>query len=191
MGQGTEQARVQEEEQATGQAVGETVGQAVVQYDGQPDGQSTGSLIDFDVDSDASQDVGQDAGREAEVQAEQPVDQPTEEAVPTVELNPRDRRLLEKVYQLMDEQLSNETFNISDLAKDLGMSRSSFYLRIKTLTGQSPQSLLNSYRLDKAMALLRTHEFNVSEVCYRVGFATRSGFSRSFKSKFGIAPSEV
>ena len=173
--QATPQEPEQMAEQVTEQAFGQAAGQTAEQLDKQPE-----ELL---ADPSASQ--------EAEEQTEQPTDPSAEKAVPTVELNPRDRRMLEKVYQLMDEQLSNETFNISNLAKDLGMSRSSFYLRIKALTGQSPQSLLNSYRLDKAMELLRTHEFNVSEVCYRVGFATRSGFSRSFKSKFGIAPSEV
>ena len=191
-----EQGTGREAEQAAPETAGDATGQTIGQVEEQADGQSATPLTDpyagQETNHDFGQEVSQEASQEAEVQAEQPLDQPTtEEAVPTVELNPRDRRMLEKVYQLMDEQLSNETFNISNLAKDLGMSRSSFYLRIKSLTGQSPQSLLNSYRLDKAMALLQTHEFNVSEVCYRVGFATRSGFSRSFKSKFGIAPSEV
>ena len=114
-----------------------------------------------------------------------------EPATPPAAMTERDRRLLEKIYALMDEQLSNETFNINNLAKDLGMSRSNFYNKVKALTGQSPHSLLNSYRLEKAKELLQSHEYNVNEVCYRVGFASRSGFSRSFKNKFGMAPSEV
>ena len=52
-------------------------------------------------------------------------------------------------------------------------------------------AFLTNYRLNRAMELLRAHELNVSEVAYKVGFGTLTGFSRAFKNKFGIPPSAV
>lgn len=65
------------------------------------------------------------------------------------------------------------------------------FVKTKVLLGQSPQSYLLNCRLKKAKELLKEGELNISEVAYRVGFATLTGFSRSFKNKFGIPPSEV
>lgn len=118
-------------------------------------------------------------------------DGPEPQSTATIRISAADRRLLERVTRLMEEHMDNEDFNVSSLAQELGMSRSSFYSRIKGLTGQSPQNLLTNYRLDRAMQLLQEHELNISEVCYRVGFGSLSGFSRSFKNKFGITPSSV
>ena len=108
-----------------------------------------------------------------------------------LDINPRDKDFLNKLYQLTDRFLNNEDFNIASIASELDISRSSFYSKIKALTGQSPQQFLGTYRLNKAMELLQTRQYTVSEVCYKVGFGSVSGFSRSFKKQFGIAPSDV
>lgn len=106
-------------------------------------------------------------------------------------LNVRDRAFLDKLYSLMESNIKDENFNITALAQELAMSRSSFYSKLKNLLGQTPQSFLTDFRLNRAMELLRKHELNISEVCYEVGFGTLSGFSRSFKNKFGLPPSGV
>ena len=77
------------------------------------------------------------------------------------------------------------------MALELGMSRTSLFSKLKTLLGQSPQAFLMGYRLNRAKELLKEGDLNVSEVAYRVGFSTLTGFSRSFKNKFGIPPSAV
>ena len=77
------------------------------------------------------------------------------------------------------------------MSKEFGMSRTSLFSKIKALYGVSPQTWITDYRLNKAIELLKTHEFNVSEVSYKVGFSTLTGFSRSFKNKFGFPPSAV
>ncbi len=110
---------------------------------------------------------------------------------PKTTINPRDKAFLDKVYKIIDEHLSDETFGVSALAEELGMSRTSVFSKIKTLLGLSPQAFLNDYRLNKAMEMLKVHEMNISEVAYRVGFSTLTGFSRSFKNKFGIPPSSI
>lgn len=106
-------------------------------------------------------------------------------------LNEQDRVFLEQIHASLDQHLDDEEFGISSLAKDMGMSYSSLYARIKSLTGQTPQNFLITYRMNTAMELLRTGKYTVSEVCYKVGSSSLANFSRSFKRQFGIPPSEA
>lgn len=106
-------------------------------------------------------------------------------------LNEHDRIFLEDLHRRMDQHLDDEEFSIALLAKEMGMSYSSLYARIKSLTGQTPQNFLITYRMNMAMQLLRTGQYTVSEVCYKVGSSSLANFSRSFKRQFGIPPSEA
>ena len=108
-----------------------------------------------------------------------------------VEMNRHDRLFIDKLLAMMDEHLADEEFNVTAMSKEFGMSRTSLFSKIKALYGVSPQTWITDYRLNKAIELLKTHEFNVSEVSYKVGFSTLTGFSRSFKNKFGFPPSAV
>lgn len=113
------------------------------------------------------------------------------EALAEVPLNAHDKAFLEKLNALIQEHLSEEDFNVTTLSLELGMSRTSLFSKTKALLGQSPQVYLLNCRLSKARGLLKEGGLNVSEVAYKVGFATLTGFSRSFKNKYGIPPSEV
>jgi DNA-binding response OmpR family regulator len=115
----------------------------------------------------------------------------SEEPVEDDALSQQDRVFLEKCYRIIDTHLDDEAFGVIGLSMEMGMSRTSIFSKVKALTGQSPQGFLTNYRLNKAMELLKTRDFNISEVAYKVGFATLTGFSRSFKNKFGIPPSAV
>ncbi|MBQ9661346.1 MAG: response regulator [Bacteroidales bacterium] len=113
-----------------------------------------------------------------------------EEALPDG-LSAHDKAFLDKCYRIIDEHLSEEDFGVTALSLELGMSRTSVFSKLKALIGMSPNTFLTNYRLNRAMELLKSREFNVSEVGYKVGFGTLTGFSRSFKNKFGIPPSSV
>ena len=103
----------------------------------------------------------------------------------------QDRAFLDKCYRIIDEHISDEEFGVTALSLEMGMSRTSVFSKIKALVGQSPQAFLTNYRLNRAMELLKTGEYNISEVGYKVGFGTLTGFSRSFKNKFGVPPSAI
>lgn len=113
------------------------------------------------------------------------------EAIAEAPLNAHDKAFLERLNALVQEHLAEEDFNVTTLSLELGMSRTSLFSKTKALLGQSPQTYLLNCRLNKAKELLKEGELNISEVAYRVGFATLTGFSRSFKNKFGIPPSEI
>ncbi len=83
-------------------------------------------------------------------------------------LNEQDRQFLENLHTLLDKHLDDEAFGITSLAKEMLMSYSSLYARVKSLTGQTPQNFLITYRMNTAMQLLQTGKYTVSEVCYKV-----------------------
>lgn len=107
------------------------------------------------------------------------------------QLNTAEHLFLEQLHTLIDANLSHEGFNVQILAKEIGMSYSSLYAKIKAMTGQTPQNFLNTYRMNIAMDLLKTHKFTVSEVSYKVGISSPTNFSRNFKKHFCLSPSEV
>ena len=113
--------------------------------------------------------------------------EPVEEST----LSAQDKAFLDKCYRIIDEHIAEEDFGVTVLSMEMGMSRTSIFSKLKALVGQSPQTFLTNYRLNRAMELLKTHEWNISEVAYKVGFGTLTGFSRSFKNKFGVPPSSI
>lgn len=106
-------------------------------------------------------------------------------------MSERDRDFLTRFHKLLSDHLADDSINVNLLASEMGLSYSSLYGRVKDLTGQSPQVFLNTYRMNIAMELLQTHNYTVSEVCYKVGASSPTNFARSFKKQFGIVPSAV
>lgn len=99
-------------------------------------------------------------------------------------------RLLNTIMKYIESKLSDSNLSVEELSKHVGMSRGSLYYKLIELTGQSPIEYIRSVKLEKAAALLENSELNVAQVAYITGFGTPSYFSRMFKVKYGIVPSE-
>lgn len=102
-----------------------------------------------------------------------------------------DKEFLDKVMAFIREELANTEFSINDLCRKLGMSRTSFYNKIKALTGQSPNDFIRIMRLNTAKEMLLTQKYNIGEVADMVGFNDPKYFSTCFKRHFGISPSKI
>ena len=105
-------------------------------------------------------------------------------------LSPQDKSFLNDLYALMETELSNSEFNIGDIVDKLHISHSKFLYKVKGLTGTTPSELFKNYKLNKAAAMLREGKHNVSEVADLTGFSSLAHFSKVFKKKFGVSPSE-
>lgn len=81
-------------------------------------------------------------------------------------------------------------FKIDQLAREIGMSHSLIYKKIKALTGQNINEFIREFRLSKAAQLLRQNTLSVIDVCYKVGYTDRRYFSHAFRKKFGQSPTE-
>ena len=84
-----------------------------------------------------------------------------------------------------------ESLNVEELARESGMSASSFHRAFKAVTGESPLQYLKKTRLLKAKAALVFEGMRVEEAAYEVGYASPSQFSREFKRYFQVPPSEA
>lgn len=102
-----------------------------------------------------------------------------------------DKEFLNKVINILNEELSNSEFSVDDLCRRLGVSRTVLYHKIKTLTGQPPSDFIKVVRLNKAKEILETHKYMISEVADMVGFSDPKYFSVCYKKQFGISPSKV
>jgi len=102
----------------------------------------------------------------------------------------KDEEFLIKVNGLIHKNLNNNDFSITLLHKTLGVSRTVFYNKIKSLTNYSPIDLIRHIRLKRASELLSTREYKVYEVMMKVGFNDEKHFRQLFKKQFGVMPSE-
>lgn len=96
-----------------------------------------------------------------------------------------------QLLDLIKGHMSEEDFSVDQISETLCMSRSQLFRRCKTEFDMSPADLLRTMRLECAEHLLLTTQLSVSEVAYRVGYANNKYFSRSYKDRFGVVPSDV
>jgi signal transduction histidine kinase/DNA-binding response OmpR family regulator len=101
-----------------------------------------------------------------------------------------DEDLLNRVIKLTEHNLDNVKFGKDMMCKELSVSYSYLYRKIKNITGTSPTDFVQSYRLKKAAQMLMEKQLNVSEIAYSVGYNDALYFSKCFKKQFGVAPSK-
>lgn len=104
-------------------------------------------------------------------------------------MNQQDLLFMERLQQLVADNMRDEDFSIDLLAEQMNMSRSSFYRKIKALTDMTPIEYLKTRRLEQAAHLL-TQGIRVTEVAERVGFTSSSYFAKCFKARFGVLPKD-
>ena len=98
---------------------------------------------------------------------------------------------LKKIKAIIEANISNENFGVSELAREAGMSRSNLLRKVKSLCNLSVSVFIRQVRLENAMEMLRQEDLNVSEVSYRVGFSSTSYFIKCFREHYGYPPGEV
>jgi len=105
--------------------------------------------------------------------------------------NSRENNFIGKVTAVIEENISNEQFGVSELASRIGMSRSNLLRKIKKSTNLSVSQFISQVRLKNAMEMLKEEDLTVSEVSYRVGFSSTSYFIKCFREHYGYPPGEV
>ena len=96
---------------------------------------------------------------------------------------------LSKAMQAILQRYS-DPLTVEKLASIAGMSRSAFAAHFTQAFGRTPMSLLRSARLSRAKELLATSSASIAQIAGRVGFSSRSNFSRAFIQAYGIDPSK-
>ena len=102
----------------------------------------------------------------------------------------KDIEFMHKIHQIIEQNLNANDFNIDTIAGTIGLSRSAFFKKLKSLTGFAPVDLVREIRLNKAARLIETTDNNITEIAYSVGFRDVGYFGKCFRKKYGKTPKE-
>ena len=105
-------------------------------------------------------------------------------------INSPDEIFLNNLKELIENNILNADLNTEFIAREMNMSHSLVYKKLKAVTGMSIVEFVRDYRLRKAEMLLVQNKLSISEVCYKAGFNDRNYFSVWFKKKYKMSPKE-
>ncbi|WP_187260511.1 response regulator transcription factor [Pontibacter beigongshangensis] len=106
------------------------------------------------------------------------------------EMENPDDTFLHRLMRVLEENMQNPDFGVTELGGQMGMSRPVLFRKIKMLTGMSVLDLIRSVRLKKAEMLLRHNSLSVAEIAYEVGYNDPKYFSKLFRNLYGDNPSD-
>jgi len=108
----------------------------------------------------------------------------------TLGMSKADEQLMDKIVQVIEENIDDTNFGVEMLAELVCMSRSSLHRKIKAISDTSPTDFIKMVRLKKASELIAEGSYRVGEVCYMVGINSPSYFIKLFQKQFGMTPKE-
>lgn len=108
----------------------------------------------------------------------------------TGELGPLDWKFIKEVNADIEKNLQETEYNIDALSASLCMSRTSFYNKMKALTGLAPSEYVRLIRLKHAACMLKEGTYNITEIAERTGFNDPRYFREVFKKYYKVAPSQ-
>lgn len=114
-------------------------------------------------------------------------DDPTEV---TKNLTALDKQFLDKLFEIVSDNIDNEELSVGYLADKFCMSNSTLYRKVTALLQISPNEYVRHIRMEKAVELLKTRKYSISDISYQTGFGSHSSFNKVFKKEFGMTPSE-
>lgn len=111
--------------------------------------------------------------------------EPAEEAI-----TPVDEKFLAKLMEIVEANMANTSFDVSNLVDEMHMSHSIILKKVKSLTGMSPVEFIRTMRIKKAAQIFRKSRMPISEVAFMVGFSDAKYFSKCFTREMGVKPTD-
>jgi AraC-like DNA-binding protein len=110
------------------------------------------------------------------------------------ELSDSDKWFLDRVRQYINANIANSNANIDDMAAEAATSRSNLNRKLRSLVGITATQLLIDARMQRARNMLRSvsesDSRNIADIAYSCGYTDPRYFSRCFKQRYGVTPSE-
>lgn len=107
-----------------------------------------------------------------------------------IAITPLDQQFVEKAIQIVEENINNADFSVEELAAKLNISRGYLYKKIVKITGKNAIEFIRLIRMKRAQQLLAESQLQIAEIAYKLGYNSPKVFTKHFKEKFGITPSE-
>lgn len=95
---------------------------------------------------------------------------------------------LNRLDAIITKNLHDESFSIELLCKELTISYTHSYRKIRATTGLSPSMYVCKMRLERACQLLQATEFSICEIAFKVGFSSQAYFSKCFVDWYDCPP---
>ena len=103
--------------------------------------------------------------------------------------NIMDKKFMDKVMEIIEQEMENGDFNVDMLATHMSISRTKLFSKLKAITGQTPADFIMTLRLKRAAFLLKNNmELNIAEISDQVGFNVPKYFSKCFKERYHVTP---
>lgn len=105
--------------------------------------------------------------------------------------NCADHQFIKQCVVCVEQNLDNPDFDVNKFAQAMSVGRTKLFLKLKDITGQTPNGFILNIRLEKARMLLKQSDTKtVSEIAYEVGFNSPSYFIKRFRELFGVTPAQ-
>ena len=105
--------------------------------------------------------------------------------------NAIDKKMLEDIVELIDAHLDKEDFEIADICRKIGMSKTAFYAKFRSLTNMTPHEFVLNHKLKIAANKLKHQKhLRITEIATDLGFSSARYFAQCFKKNFGVSPAE-
>ncbi|RNC66175.1 hybrid sensor histidine kinase/response regulator transcription factor [Proteiniphilum sp. X52] len=101
-----------------------------------------------------------------------------------------DEEFLQKLIDIIHNNLDEPDLNIDKLAEEMALSRSTLYRKVKNVSELSPNDFILLIRLKKAAELIKQKQYQINEIAYMVGFSSPNYFSKCFFKQFGVTPKD-
>ena len=113
-----------------------------------------------------------------------------EEKVEQRKIQTPDDALMQRVMEVINENIGDSDLSVDMIAQKVGISRVHLHRKMKELTNQTPHSFIRNIRLQQAAKLLKDGKQSITEVMYICGFSNSASFSTMFKNLYGCSPRE-
>lgn len=106
------------------------------------------------------------------------------------DVTPFDREMAKMLVEHIEKNIEDASYDVVRLAEDVGMSRSQLYQQCHNILHRTPAAFIQEIRLKRAMQLIAMQQFRINEIAYKVGFSDPKYFTKVFKTKVGMTPSQ-
>ncbi|MGO4291827.1 two-component regulator propeller domain-containing protein [Chitinophaga sp. RAB17] len=107
-----------------------------------------------------------------------------------ITFNNLDEAFIRQAIAIVETNLLEYDFSVDKFSREIGMSRSNLYLKLKAITGESVTAFIKRIRFHKAVELLESRQYTIAEISIMSGFNSPSYFSTAFRQHYGCMPSE-
>jgi signal transduction histidine kinase/DNA-binding response OmpR family regulator len=105
--------------------------------------------------------------------------------------NSIDQKFMTRAVELVENNLIDSNFDVNEFASEMMMGRTTFFQKLKGITGLTPNEFITNIRLKKSLKLLiEKPELSITDVGYELGFSSPSYFTKCFREVFGVTPAK-